>query len=95
MVGRARDAARIVVEAAGERVDERLAALPGVAGVEREESIDGRVRVALTSSSGEDLRPRIFELAKSAGWTLYELHHEAANLEDLFRELTAEPGGEP
>jgi hypothetical protein len=43
-------------------------------------------------ATGEDVRPRIFELAKQEGWTLYELHQEAGSLEDLFRQLTA---GEP
>jgi hypothetical protein len=30
----------------------------------------------------------VFELAKTSGWTLLELHQESANLEDLFHELT-------
>jgi hypothetical protein len=42
------------------------------------------------AAGSEDLRPRIFDLAKVAGWTLYELHQEAGSLEDLFRELTAD-----
>ena len=94
LIGRARDAGRILVEASGDRVDERLAELPGVATVERREAVDGRIRVEVTASGGDDLRPRIFELAKTSGWTLYELHHDSASLEDLFRELTTEPGGE-
>jgi ABC-2 type transport system ATP-binding protein len=95
LVARAHDTARIVVEATGDGVDERLAALPGVAGVERRGSTDGRVQLTLTTAGGEDLRPRIFELAKSEGWVLYELHHDAGSLEDLFRELTTEAGAEP
>ena len=50
----------------------------------------GRERVVVLAASGEDLRPRIFDLAKAAGWTLYELHQEAGSLEDLFRELTTD-----
>ena len=49
-----------------------------------------RVRAVVLAAGGEDLRPRIFDLAKVAGWTLYELHQEAGSLEDLFRELTAD-----
>jgi ABC-2 type transport system ATP-binding protein len=94
LVAKARSAARILVEASGDRVDEELAALPGVASVDQRERVDGRMRVALTALAGDDLRPRIFQLAKSSGWTLYELHHDAGNLEDLFRELTTEAGGE-
>jgi len=44
----------------------------------------------VTASASEDLRPRIFELAKTERWTLFELHQEAGSLEDLFRELTVE-----
>ncbi len=90
LVSRATDGARISVEASGAGVPERLGDLAGVTRLERREADDGRVRVTLTTSGGEDLRPRIFDLAKSAGWTLYELHQEAGSLEDLFRELTTD-----
>jgi hypothetical protein len=63
-----------------------------VRGVERREAVDGRVKLSVTAL-GEDVRPRIFELAKSEGWVLYELHQEAGNLEDLFRQLTAGEAG--
>jgi hypothetical protein len=48
------------------------------------------VRLTLITVGADDLRPRIFELAKSNGWTLFELHQEAGNLEDLFRQLTTD-----
>ncbi len=95
LVSRATDGGRIRVEAEGSAVAERLAALPGVRGVAREERVGGRTRVTLAAGGGDDLRPRIFDLAKREGWTLYELHQEAGSLEDLFRELTAEPEPEP
>jgi ABC-2 type transport system ATP-binding protein len=88
LVARAKGAARIAVEAAGAGVAERLGALEGVAGVEPHEASDGRARVVVTASGADDLRPRIFELAKREGWTLFELHQDAGSLEDLFRELT-------
>jgi ABC-2 type transport system ATP-binding protein len=88
LIARAEGAARIAVEAAGPAVAERLAGLPGVAAVEPHDTNDGRVRVIVTAAGAEDLRPRIFELAKAERWTLYELHQEAGSLEDLFRELT-------
>ncbi len=90
LVSRAKDGARISVEAAGAGVAERLAELPGVRGIERRDTADGRVRLTVTTGSAEDLRPRIFDLAKSAGWTLFELHQEAGSLEDLFRQLTTD-----
>lgn len=88
LVGQATAGVRISVEAAGSQVENRLAGLQGVRGVERRESSNGRVKLSITAV-GEDIRPRIFELAKSEGWVLYELHQEAGSLEDLFRQLTA------
>jgi ABC-2 type transport system ATP-binding protein len=90
LISRAKDGARITVEAAGTDVADRLAALTGVNRVERREADSDRVRVTVSTGAAEDLRPRIFELAKSAGWTLYELHQEAGSLEDLFRQLTTD-----
>jgi ABC-2 type transport system ATP-binding protein len=88
LVGQATAGVRISVEATGNAVEDRLASLEGVHGVERREAHNGRVKLSVTAG-GEDVRPRIFELAKTHGWTLYELHQEAGSLEDLFRQLTA------
>ena len=88
LIARAKGASRIGVEAAGDAIASRLAALPGVASVEPHEASNGRERVIVTAAGADDLRPRIFELAKAERWTLYELHQEAGSLEDLFRELT-------
>jgi ABC-2 type transport system ATP-binding protein len=90
LVSRARDGARITVEAAGTGVADGLAGLPGVRGVEPRGGTADRVRVTVTAAGAEDIRPRVFELAKSAGWTLFELHEEAGSLEDLFRQLTTD-----
>ncbi|MGI9041817.1 MAG: ATP-binding cassette domain-containing protein [Gemmatimonadales bacterium] len=89
LITRAKDGGRISVEAAGRDVAERLAALPGVRGIERPEAQDGRTRVTVIAAGEEDLRPRIFDLARASEWTLYELHQEAGSLEDLFRQLTS------
>ena len=90
LVSRARGGTHITVEAAGDGIAERLAAVPGVREVEARTGEHGRARVVVLAAGGEDLRPRIFDLAKVAGWTLYELHQEAGSLEDLFRELTTD-----
>lgn len=42
----------------------------------------------LMSMEAKDGRPVLFDLAKSKGWTVYELHQENASLEDIFRNLT-------
>jgi ABC-2 type transport system ATP-binding protein len=88
LVGQASAGVRISVEATGPQLEDRLAALQGVRTVERREATNGRVKLSVTAA--EDVRPRIFELAKTEGWVLYELHQEAGSLEDLFRQLTAE-----
>ena len=95
LLSRAGGQVHISVEAEGDGVLDRLAALPGVASAEPAGSAEelavanGRFRVRLTASASTDLRPEIFRLATQSGWTLFELHQEAGSLEDLFRELTA------
>jgi ABC-2 type transport system ATP-binding protein len=91
LMSRAGGNVRIVVEAAGDRVAERLGALAGVVSVDGAEQLAGRTRVRLTAGSTEDLRPMVYQLATRSGWTLYELHQEAGSLEDLFRQLTGRP----
>jgi len=41
------------------------------------------------SDRTDDLRPELFRLAVERGWPLTELHRDRANLEDVFRQLTA------
>ena len=64
LIARAKGASRIGVEAAGDAIASRLAALPGVASVEPHEASNGRERVIVTAAGADDLRPRIFELAE-------------------------------
>lgn len=78
-----------IVEAHGEGVADALAGLPGVSG-HTAETVEGRVRVRLDVASAGELRPDIFAMARDRGWTLWELHREKANLEQLFRNLTAD-----
>src|SRR5919197_470813 len=68
LVNRAAEGVRVSVEARGENVAERLAGLAGVRAVEQREALDGRVRVTLAASGEADVRPAIFELAKTEGW---------------------------
>jgi ABC-2 type transport system ATP-binding protein len=90
LIRRAHGATSVTLEAAGDGVAAAAGALPGVTEVAPLASRDGRTRVRLTVT-GEDPRPALFRLAVARGWTLYELHQESGNLEDLFRELTASP----
>src|SRR5881296_2728922 len=88
LIQQAEGVVQVAVEARGTDVAEALRELPGVRRVEAGRAADGRVAVTLTADGGTDLRPEIFGLAKSRGWTLYELHEERASLEELFRQLT-------
>ncbi len=92
LIAQAAGAIEIAVEAAGASVAEALGQLPGVRRVTPAPvAADGRVAVTLTADGSRDLRPEIFALAQSRGWTLYELHRQAGTLEDLFQQLT-QPG---
>ncbi len=83
---------RYVVEAEGEGVADALSGLAGVSS-HTVESLQGRIRVELDSSGTTELRPEIFAIARDRGWTLWELHREKANLEQLFRSLTSDEEG--
>src|SRR5438128_9520615 len=92
LIQQAEGVVQIAVEARGTDVAQALRGLSGVRSVESSRAgADGRVAVRLTADKDADLRPGIFELAKTHGWTLYELHQETGNLEELFRQLTT-PG---
>ena len=85
--------ARYIVEAQGAGVTETLSGLSGVSGHTVEE-VEGRVRVTLEAITEEDLRPKIFSVARDNNWMLWELHRERASLEQVFRDLTSEDLGE-
>jgi len=89
LVSRASRGSHVHVEARGANVEDRLAALPGVRRVDRDDVAGDRVRVRLSVNGDRDIRGDVFELAKREGWTLLELHQESGTLEDLFRQLTA------
>src|SRR5947208_3849614 len=89
LIAKAAGAGAGATELAGTGVAEALGQLPGVRRVTPAPvAADGRVAVTLTADGSRDLRPEIFALAHSRGWTLYELHQQAGTLEDLFQQLT-------
>ena len=92
LIDAGRGVARYTVEAVGEAVGEVLGALPGVSR-HTVEPVDGRVRVRLEADGDHELRPEIYQLATAREWVLWELRRERATLEQVFRELTSEPGG--
>jgi ABC-2 type transport system ATP-binding protein len=66
---------------------------PGVmkiAGVKNVEPADDSdfTSVAVSVDGSHDVRPELFRLACTSGWTLYEMKQEQVSLENIFRELT-------
>lgn len=51
---------------------------------------DGKEKFILMASGEADIRPKLFNMSKENGWTVYDLHQEATSLEDIFRSLTLE-----
>jgi ABC-2 type transport system ATP-binding protein len=93
LVAQASGAVRIAVEVSGSGVSDAVRDVEGVRQVEEvADHQTGRLLLNVTADSSSDVRPAIFELAKTKDWTLYELHQETRSLEDLFRELTSGTG---
>jgi ABC-2 type transport system ATP-binding protein len=91
LVAKASGTVEIRVEASGAAVERSLTELPGVHRVsESHQQDNGRVALSLYADHATDVRPAIFELAKTKGWILYELHQRSRSLEHLFQELTVE-----
>ena len=64
--------------------------LPGVERVDSRRTDDGdEYRV---SGGDEDLRPALYDLARSNGWPLRELRREARTLETVFNDLVSQAG---
>ena len=86
LLTRAKTGVRISVEATGSGVEAELGRIADVKSVEAQDAQNGRQRFTVVAAN--DVRADIFTLAKTRGWTLFELHQESGNLEELFRELT-------
>jgi len=78
----------VTFEAAGQDVDEAVSAVAGVRRISHAEEREGRRRLTLEVEAGHDVRPALFEAAKTRGWDLFELHQETQSLENLFQQLT-------
>lgn len=83
---------RVVLKGAPE-AEATLAALPGVAAVGTAGEEAGGSVLRLQCAPGADPREAIFQAAVRGGWTLIDLHRERASLEDTFRQLTTNEGG--
>ncbi len=77
----------IRVKADPEQVRNGLAAVPGVSHVATKPAGEWTVAEAFVDGA-EDLGESLFRCAVSNGWSLSELKHETASLEDVFIQLT-------
>ena len=67
-------------------VDE-LKKIPGVKDVSLTTEGDWQI-FSLRGEAGADVRPEVFRLASERRWTVRELSHRKATLEDVFVEIT-------
>ena len=65
-----------------------LAALPGVSGVNIKGAAMEWTTAEILCSTNADIGEDIFKSVVAKGWTLSELKHETASLEDVFTQLT-------
>jgi ABC-2 type transport system ATP-binding protein len=69
-------------------VQSTLAALPGVSGVNIKGAAMEWTTAEILCSTNADIGEDIFKSVVAKGWTLSELKHETASLEDVFTQLT-------
>ena len=92
LLDRAHGMRTVHVEVEGREVEKGLESLSGVDSIEREAPVGNRKRYIISTKGDDDVRPEIFQLAKKRDWVLWELREDKARMEDVFHELTAEPG---
>ena len=76
-----------------EAIKQALDTLPGVTRVDMDERTDAVMFRVRGAGGGQDLCPRLYDLAKTNDWPVWELRHETRTLESVFNELTATVGG--
>ncbi len=79
---------RVLLKDDPEGGGDALAALPGIAAVQRDEATAGRW--LLDGDGSADPREPVFRLAVERGWVLLELVEEKVSLEDIFVRLTTQ-----
>ena len=71
-----------------------LSSLPGVEKVQTLSRENGdTTRLNIDVLKGYDIREDVFKTSVDKGWTIFEMHQEKTNLEDVFRQLTQSQEG--
>ena len=76
------------IAATREELQECWAQLPEIESFDVSPSEGNYFRCALTPRNGLDLRPYIFELARTNGWAVRELTRNRHSLEDIYVQIT-------
>jgi len=78
------------IKAAAEAVSTALSQVNGVKNVQVQTQSEGWTHAVVTANAGEDLREPLGKAVASNQWTLREMRHEAATLEQFFIQITAQ-----
>ena len=81
---------RVIIKISGTDYDSLKSAIMNIPGVAKINSINDNELICaeVFSDKSTDIRPDIFRLVGSKGWTMYEMKQEQTSLENIFRELT-------
>ena len=71
-------------------VDQELATIEGIAGIQRIDETDYQLDVRVDCRSTVDLRAEIYGRIKQTNWVVLDFHQKSQTLETIFRELTME-----
>jgi ABC-2 type transport system ATP-binding protein len=71
---------------------ERLAALPGIGGIEELESRESTIGLRLHAEGGRPIVTEVSRLIHERGWTIEQIRVEQGELDEVFREITTGRG---
>lgn len=83
---------RVVVELKGpdDAIRRGIANVPGVSDVQPTAASNGWSKYTIAAKGDRDIREDVVKLTTEKGWSLREIRHEGATLEDFFIRVTAE-----
>jgi len=81
---------RYLLRVKGDRtsIQQKLMSVEGVSNVSMHDHAAGWLAADVLSSRNDDIGEKLFRCAADSGWSLAELRHEGASLEDVFTQLT-------
>jgi len=84
----------IEIKGATSEAADIISALPGVEKVHALSNREGLTsKLDINVLKGHDIREDVFKTSVENGWTIFEMHLDKTNLEDIFRQLTISQEG--